>query len=159
MTMLLLLLLLLSLSRACLQTLRFPGWENKSNILLSWKSYYFWLRAYSFSSMTNQAVIAFDDRRTHSNPVTSRGQMISRLGRHLGLATWHKYPPSVYACFSWPPGASRLKRAVKLLLEVEKIFLLFAVLLSFVDLFAFEALTLGFLNIGTAIFSRKFEGQ
>lgn len=146
MRMLLLLLLLLSFSRACLQTMRFPGWENKSNILLSCKSYYFWLRAYSFSSMTNQAVIAFDYRRRHSNPVISRGQMISRFG----LATWHKYPPSVCACFSWPPGASAVTRAVKLLLKVEKIFLLFAVLWSFVDLFDFEALALGFLNHGNS---------
>ena len=48
-----------------------------------------------------------------------------------------------------------LTRAVKLQLEVENIF----VFRSFVDLFDFEALALGILNIATAIFGRKFEGQ
>ena len=86
--------------------------------------------------------------------------MISRFGRHLGLATWHKYRPSVMsvhvcACFSWPPGTS-INTCSKITARGgEDIF----VFRSFVDLFDFEAFALGILNIATAIFGRKFEGQ
>ena len=132
-TMLLLLLLLLSFSRACLQTLRFPGWENRSNILLSWKSDYFLLRAYSFSSMTDQAVIALDDRRTHSNPVTSRlfHALDAILDWLRGTNIVHQSCQYMYVLVVLGRRELVLTRAVKLLLEVEKIFLFFAVLLIY----------------------------